>query len=215
MARSDGRIESGQRLTSAISARAWNRAQEAADLVLGRQPAVQGGPVNVLSLPCVKVRLPSVGNFGEVRVLDNAVDLVFPGSSSSFIEPSASLSEFTEAEQKIVSFLNVDTVLTSYLGPFPPDRPNGKLFICVGNNDNIYAVSGFAVTRVRMWNIRHRYARPPVASGGTSGTLDSAFWGPAEIAGYFKDDGTPGVGNATGDQVVFDEPVYRWALVCL
>jgi len=35
MARPDGRIEKGQRLSSAISARAWNRAQEAADRVLG------------------------------------------------------------------------------------------------------------------------------------------------------------------------------------
>lgn len=35
MARNDGRIEPGQKLSSAISARAWNRAQLAADMVLG------------------------------------------------------------------------------------------------------------------------------------------------------------------------------------
>lgn len=35
MARNDGRIEPGQKLSSAISARAWNRAQDAADRVLG------------------------------------------------------------------------------------------------------------------------------------------------------------------------------------
>jgi hypothetical protein len=35
MARNDGRIEPGQKLSSAISARAWNRAQQAADVVLG------------------------------------------------------------------------------------------------------------------------------------------------------------------------------------
>lgn len=35
MARNDGRIEPGQRLSTAISARAWNRAQQAADVVLG------------------------------------------------------------------------------------------------------------------------------------------------------------------------------------
>lgn len=45
MARPDGRIEKGQRLSTAISARAWNRAQEAADRVLGTQPgfAADGG----------------------------------------------------------------------------------------------------------------------------------------------------------------------------
>lgn len=45
MARPDGRIEKGQRLSSAISARAWNRAQEAADRVLGAGAgiAAEGG----------------------------------------------------------------------------------------------------------------------------------------------------------------------------
>jgi hypothetical protein len=35
--RNDGRIEPGQKLSTAISARAWNRAQDAADLVLGQR----------------------------------------------------------------------------------------------------------------------------------------------------------------------------------
>ena len=35
MARNDGRIEPGQKLAGAISARAWNRAQDAADRVFG------------------------------------------------------------------------------------------------------------------------------------------------------------------------------------
>jgi hypothetical protein len=37
MARPDGRIEAGQPIHGAISARAWNRAQDAADIVLGEQ----------------------------------------------------------------------------------------------------------------------------------------------------------------------------------
>lgn len=43
MNRPDGRIEKGQRLTSAISARAWNRAQDAADIVLGATPGIVAG----------------------------------------------------------------------------------------------------------------------------------------------------------------------------
>lgn len=35
--RQDGRVEPGQRLSTAISARAWNRAQDAADVVLGER----------------------------------------------------------------------------------------------------------------------------------------------------------------------------------
>lgn len=58
MPRQDGRIERGQRLTSAISARAWNRSQDAADIVLGRQYGIQanagpGQPVNRIA-----VRIP-------------------------------------------------------------------------------------------------------------------------------------------------------------
>jgi len=41
--RPDGRIEKGQRIGSAISARAWNRAQDAADIVLGVRPGVEAG----------------------------------------------------------------------------------------------------------------------------------------------------------------------------
>lgn len=40
MAKPDGRIEKGQRLSTAISARAWNRAQDAADIVLGVRPGM-------------------------------------------------------------------------------------------------------------------------------------------------------------------------------
>lgn len=35
--RHDGRVESGQKISTAFSARAWNRAQDAADLVLGER----------------------------------------------------------------------------------------------------------------------------------------------------------------------------------
>jgi hypothetical protein len=45
MAKPDGRIEKGQRLSTAISARAWNRAQDAADIVLGVRPGVEAGDV--------------------------------------------------------------------------------------------------------------------------------------------------------------------------
>jgi hypothetical protein len=36
---SDGRIQPGQDIRTAISARAWNRAQEAADIVLSARPS--------------------------------------------------------------------------------------------------------------------------------------------------------------------------------
>jgi len=42
MARPDGRLEPGQPLRGAISARAWNRAQDAADIVLGARSGIAG-----------------------------------------------------------------------------------------------------------------------------------------------------------------------------
>jgi len=44
MPRADGRIQPGQPIRGAISARAWNRAQDAADLVLGANPGTEGVP---------------------------------------------------------------------------------------------------------------------------------------------------------------------------
>lgn len=43
MARSDGRVEAGQSLKTAISATAWNRAQDAADIVLSARPSLAAG----------------------------------------------------------------------------------------------------------------------------------------------------------------------------
>jgi len=42
--RQDGRIEPGQKLSGAISARAWNRAQDAADIVLGERTGFGAEP---------------------------------------------------------------------------------------------------------------------------------------------------------------------------
>jgi hypothetical protein len=56
--RGDGRIEPGQKLGKAISARAWNRAQDAADIVLASHNAiVAGNPANTFQgTTIIKVR---------------------------------------------------------------------------------------------------------------------------------------------------------------
>jgi hypothetical protein len=51
MARNDGRIEPGQKLSTAISARAWNRAQQAADVVLGAGTGASGDGASYSSAP--------------------------------------------------------------------------------------------------------------------------------------------------------------------
>ena len=51
MPRPDGRLEPGQPLRGAISARAWNRAQDAADLVLGAHAGTEGSPGSTVLKP--------------------------------------------------------------------------------------------------------------------------------------------------------------------
>jgi hypothetical protein len=58
MAKPDGRIEKGQRLSTAISARAWNRAQDAADIVLGVRPGFSV-PQSTSQLDHIIVRVPT------------------------------------------------------------------------------------------------------------------------------------------------------------
>jgi hypothetical protein len=73
MARKDGRVEPGQPLSSAISARAWNRAQDAADIVLGQRPGVtadaasyRGAPY--IALPCKNVSGQTVPRWGVLAI---------------------------------------------------------------------------------------------------------------------------------------------------
>jgi hypothetical protein len=71
--RPDGRIEPGQKLASAISARAWNRAQDAADIVLGERTGFgaegpQGLAAPFTSLPCKNMTATGVDRWGVLRI---------------------------------------------------------------------------------------------------------------------------------------------------
>jgi hypothetical protein len=57
MGRPDGRIEKGQRLATSISARAWNRAQDAADRILGANPGIQAPPIRGPEVTYISARL--------------------------------------------------------------------------------------------------------------------------------------------------------------
>jgi hypothetical protein len=85
MARNDGRIEPGQKLSSAISARAWNRAQQAADVVLGERDQFAtsakeywGRAANV-----IYIRNDSNADVGRCHVLGIAGVVVDPTSSDA------------------------------------------------------------------------------------------------------------------------------------
>jgi hypothetical protein len=105
--RKDGRIEPGQKLGTAISARAWNRAQEAADIVLGErtrfgadgQSAIERASNIVLVRNDSGADIPRFGVIGFGQIISNlntsqiVVQGVLPKAFSAFgiaVEPIAS-----------------------------------------------------------------------------------------------------------------------------
>lgn len=83
MARPDGRIEPGQPLGGAISARAWNRAQDAADLVMGRQGGITAGEAVGPSLPYTWVHCKASTTFARWAVVAITGVEITPTSSDS------------------------------------------------------------------------------------------------------------------------------------
>jgi len=215
MAGDNYRIEKGQRLSSAVSARAWNRAQDAADIVLGSVSSIRGEPRQELSLPCVKAIFADAGIFGQVCI---------PSESSlppNLTTPSvpfntSSLETFSDAEKKMLNFKILRTTPSGV-----NSSQSAPLFVCLGNGSKTYAVSGLAIVRVRVFNYGHGCARLPVAFSGhtnaqraeVSGCLDSAFWGPARICGYFINEGYIVSAGRITTQLSFPTYEFRWAVV--
>jgi hypothetical protein len=234
--RPDGRIEQGQRLSTAISARAWNRAQDAADIVLGERTGFGAEGPTLQGLPQVRVALPSQGYFGQAGRLNRqavANQYVTPGSPPV----GSSVWQYTQDEQKMRPLVErqvLPITVTSAL--YVPDvafgnspaEPLGEPepLICADNESFHWVASGYAVTRVRVFNYGHRHARlARTFPGATSqqdtaavGCLDSAFFGPARIIAYAAISGENVVwnnGQTTQSPLQYPNFVLRWALVRL
>lgn len=85
MARPDGRVTPGQRINSAFSARAWNRAQDAADIVLGQSPSLVADAPSPYGPPfeyvyCRNGTEETVPRFGVLRISGVTV---LPGASTA------------------------------------------------------------------------------------------------------------------------------------
>lgn len=224
MPRHDGRIEPGQSLNTAISARAWNRAQDAADIVLGDRYSQASGPLSGFYLPSVRVRLADRGWFGQARFsFIDQFSLNF--STTGYATPTmpasnSALASFSDGEKALFGF-RLPTTVTTKIRAYPfgdsSELRETGLFVCVGNDSNEFAMSGFAITRVRVFHYSHRYARCPIAFPGITSTqtdeaegcLDSAFWGPAKVVGYWDGGGFSHAFNS------LTWPAYenRWALI--
>ena len=222
MARNDGRVEKGQSIRSAFSAKAWNRAQDAADIVLGGRPSITAGPVSTVRLPCLAARFPEKGFFGEVRVPGQNIFPDIPNISPSVPASVATASSFSDNEKRFLSLISVPTQ-QSYAGMGRDDSP---FIVCISNDDNLYAISGMAITRVRVFNYRHRYARLPQLYDGIDGLniseavgcMDSSFFGPAKVIGYARFDASSFVDLQfrhcnPAPPLVWPNYQVRWALI--
>jgi hypothetical protein len=179
MARPDGRIEKGQRLSSAISARAWNRAQEAADRVLGAQPGAQGGGLTSAT-PAPNVVL-IVNDSGQDVPMCGVL-----GISGVEIDPSGgSLTGNTDADKRAREFVS-----RPVLRGVTPTADHAESFVIALEpiaNAKIgrAAVSGAFACRVNVTNASHRFA---TAKNGDRSQLQSAACGVLQLV--WKEGGT-------------------------
>lgn len=116
MPRPDGRIEPGQPLRGAISARAWNRAQDAADLVLGAHAGTEGVSGSTVLKPytwCYCTPSVTVARWGVISITGVAITPTGSsgGATASFEEmpvltggtPSATTTAWCVAVEPIES----------------------------------------------------------------------------------------------------------------
>lgn len=176
MSRPDGRIEKGQPLNRAISARAWNRAQDAADLVLGARPGFEADGIRGPSAPYTFVYCKSsveVGRWGVV-----AIDgLEIPPSG-----PTGAATTQYEAMPVLLGGPPTDTSQSIAIAIEPiPAGGIGRV-----------AIDGAVQAMLDVENENHRFARPRVNASGPQvesvKALQSDWAGPAQI--LWKEYGT-------------------------
>lgn len=178
MPRPDGRIEPGQPLRGAISARAWNRAQDAADLVLGAGTGItapQGIPHT--SRLVVPVRVYGACPPASAVFLTGAFPARRLGdqpSSGSLTAPYSGGYDVTHLSGILANLGNSSGYPLGITidGSGEQDFLGSSVIPCV--------IRGLAVVRVRLFSESHRFAVFPFAKGNESagsrysGILDSS-----------------------------------------
>lgn len=168
MSRPDGRIEKGQKLRTAISARAWNRAQDAADIVLGATPGSVAGdstPIEkasniVLVYNASGQTIPACGVIGIQ--FSHSPGVTYPG----VIDPTGGrLSDATgdDAEQKVKNSKAKEFFRRPLLyGIMPMAGQNFAVALEPILNGTVgrCAAGGVFACRVHIVNPDHQYAGP-------------------------------------------------------
>jgi hypothetical protein len=147
--RPDGRIEPGQKLASAISARAWNRAQDAADIVLGERTGfgAEAGPAlpGALVVPClVTTTIEGVKPGHVVRITQaGARTIPNPNNEDDARSPVAqSLQGQVVVPVTLANYENAKTGLGVIIAGSQMPRPGQSRVVGV-------CIAGMCVARVR------------------------------------------------------------------
>ncbi|NBW11332.1 MAG: hypothetical protein EBR82_25200 [Caulobacteraceae bacterium] len=178
MPRPDGRLEPGQPLRGAISARAWNRAQDAADLVLGANTGIAAGE--------------GVRDFSRLVAPVRVYGACAPGTAVHLTGSYPAKRLGTQAQSGTLSVPYGGYLQIEYLSGFPTSLSSGAFPVAVtlggsgdldvlGSSVVPCVIRGLAVVRVRLFSGSHFYAVPPFAkgnenndSGKYTGILDSS-----------------------------------------
>jgi hypothetical protein len=189
MAKPDGRIEKGQRLSSAISAKAWNRAQEAADRVLGAGTGFEADGIRgpsapytfVLCKPSVTVQRWGVLEITGMEITPTGA--TGPGNSQFESMPILTAGTPTETSQALC--IAVEPIVSGGIGRV--------------------AVDGAVQCKLNIVNTDHKFARPKASTS----EMQTDWGGPALI--LWKDNAIGadnwglvriGAGSPTGVDVV-------------
>jgi hypothetical protein len=187
--RPDGRVEPGQRISSAFSARAWNRAQDAADVVLGaRTGAMAGESVGFeRASNIVLVRNDSGETVPWLGVI---------GFTGVVIDPSGGTLDGTnDASKRAREFVSKPVLVGDH--PSSVFSVGEKIGIAIEpiGVDKIgrAAIGGAFACQVYITSQTHGFAVPvraldAIPSGGNKWELNSADCGPVKL--LWKQEGT-------------------------
>jgi len=166
--RSDGRVEPGQSLKTALSARAWNRAQDAADVVLKTLGGVQGQEMPRQALPYTWILAKN--ETGEAVPVGGNMRLTAP-----VIEPTSILADNATVQFQRMPLFSGST---SSDGVYT-DTTTLAIAVEPINNNAIgrVAISGVVPARFRITSTIHKYA----LGFNSVEELQIAPFGPARI----------------------------------
>jgi hypothetical protein len=187
--RPDGRVEPGQRISSAFSAKAWNRAQDAADVVLGARTGFEADGIRGPSAPYTYVYCKASVAVERWGVLEITGMEIAPtgatGAATSQFESMPVLTGGTPSEDSRAIAIAVEPIAANAIGRV--------------------AIDGAVQVKLDVGHSDHRFARPKASTSA----MQSDWGGPAMI--IWKPTGTGanqwslvrmGGGSPTGIDVV-------------